>query len=114
MTGIIFWNCRGASKLASRAYLKELVRKHHPIVVFLLVTRKQSITRLEADKLIGRQWSFEISPSLEKSGARNAKVHGEPFLLPTSIIVNAILDSSYGNWVYPCNQHSTWSPLLDG
>ncbi|KAK8929024.1 hypothetical protein KSP39_PZI017553 [Platanthera zijinensis] len=53
----------GASKLASHAYLKELVRKHHPIAVFLLETRKHSLTRREADRLIGRHWSFEIISS---------------------------------------------------
>lgn len=68
MTGIIFWNCRGASKLTSRAYLQELVRVNHPIAILLLETRRQSFLRRDIDRLIGRQWSFEFIPSIGKSG----------------------------------------------
>ncbi|KAK8930530.1 hypothetical protein KSP39_PZI016989 [Platanthera zijinensis] len=68
MTGILFWNCRGASKLTSRARLHELVCAYHPIAVLLLETRRQAFNRRDIDKLIGRNWRFEVVLPLGKSG----------------------------------------------
>ncbi|KAK8942463.1 hypothetical protein KSP39_PZI008699 [Platanthera zijinensis] len=68
MTGILFWNCRGASKLTSRARLHELVRSYHPIAVILLETRRQTFSRRDIDRLIGRSWNFDVIPSIGKSG----------------------------------------------
>ncbi|KAK8931199.1 hypothetical protein KSP39_PZI016407 [Platanthera zijinensis] len=40
--------------------------------------------------------------------ARNQRAHGEPFPPPSSIVLNAILDASDGNWATHLNLDSSW------
>ncbi|KAK8957535.1 hypothetical protein KSP39_PZI001128 [Platanthera zijinensis] len=68
MTSLIFWNCRGASKLAARVHLKDQVRENTPVAVVLLETRRQTFSRRDVDRLIGRNWNFRYVPSIGKSG----------------------------------------------
>ncbi|KAK8935251.1 hypothetical protein KSP39_PZI014152 [Platanthera zijinensis] len=51
-----------------RAYLQELVRNNQPIAIILLETRRKSFTRRDIDRLVGRNWSYEVVPSIGKSG----------------------------------------------
>ncbi|KAK7267464.1 hypothetical protein RIF29_20138 [Crotalaria pallida] len=35
---IMSWNIRGASNLQTRRYLRELIRRHHPSILFIMET----------------------------------------------------------------------------
>ncbi|KAK8936556.1 putative ribonuclease H protein [Platanthera zijinensis] len=42
--------------------------------------------------------------------ARNQMIHGEVYLQPATIVINAISDASDGSWAAPCNLENSWSP----
>lgn len=41
--------------------------------------------------------------------SRNCMIHGEPYMQPASIVINALLDASRGHWSSPCNHQSIWT-----
>ncbi|KAK8945074.1 hypothetical protein KSP39_PZI007956 [Platanthera zijinensis] len=41
--------------------------------------------------------------------ARNSFVHGEPFLQPTAIAINALHDADNGSWNVHCNHQISWT-----
>lgn len=44
----------GSTKFSTRAHLQELARKHLPIAIALVETRRGSFSRRDIDRLIGR------------------------------------------------------------
>ncbi|KAI0497164.1 hypothetical protein KFK09_020386 [Dendrobium nobile] len=62
------WNCRGARKKNTGNFLRHLVACNEVGLVGLVETKVEEISRLEVDRLVGREWDFFHHPAVGRSG----------------------------------------------
>ncbi|KAI0510829.1 hypothetical protein KFK09_011438 [Dendrobium nobile] len=68
MSGLLFWNCRGAKKVEAALYLREAIKDHGVIFVGLLETRINNVENNQIMKLLADNWKFFMVPSVGLSG----------------------------------------------
>ncbi|XP_028552873.1 uncharacterized protein LOC110098168 [Dendrobium catenatum] len=90
MTHIIMWNCRGARKKNTCNFLRHLVACNEVGLVGLVETKVENISRLEVDRLVGREWDFYHHPAVEVAVATEQCVIGR-VVLPSLVRWNVAL-----------------------
>ncbi|KAI0519689.1 hypothetical protein KFK09_007144 [Dendrobium nobile] len=68
MNSMLFWNCRGAKKVETALYLKEITKDNGVLFVGFLETKIASVENSQLLKFLGMNWDFFLVPAVGLSG----------------------------------------------
>lgn len=68
MTSILFWNCYSAWKAKVGHFLRDYVLRFDISIIGLMETKVDQLSRVEIDRMVGRNWDFIHQPAEGKSG----------------------------------------------